>query len=136
MDKTVITPMSPVGKEAQTPSELESLREKFSPEELLSQLQKRIEVARNEKERREFSDLAEKLRAELSRKSEALADQTSDAISNFRSGLSTEQEILERLLRDVDTWLTPMEAVELGLADLVQPDRNSPRMRVVGASHG
>ena len=91
MDKTVITPMSPVGKEAQTPSELESLREKFSPEELLSQLQKRIEVARNEKERREFSDLAEKLRAELARKSEALADQTSDSISNFRSGLSAEQ---------------------------------------------
>ena len=37
--------------------------------------------------------------------------------------LSSEEEVTSRLLRDVDTWLSPEEAVELGIADLVQRDR-------------
>lgn len=37
--------------------------------------------------------------------------------------LRTEAEVVERLLRPVDTWLTPVEAVELGLADRIQPAR-------------
>lgn len=37
--------------------------------------------------------------------------------------LKTEEELNEKLLRDVDTWLTPEEAVTLGLADAVQADR-------------
>ncbi len=39
------------------------------------------------------------------------------------TGLKTEEEIREKLLRDVDTWLSPQEAVDLGLADAIQQDR-------------
>ena len=34
--------------------------------------------------------------------------------------LKTEEEVTGKLLRDVDTWLTTEEAVELGIADVIQ----------------
>ena len=37
--------------------------------------------------------------------------------------LDSEEEVTERLLADVDTWLTPEEAREMGIADIIQPDR-------------
>jgi ATP-dependent Clp protease protease subunit len=37
------------------------------------------------------------------------------------SALKTEPEITGRLLQEVDTWLTPQEAVALGLVDRVHP---------------
>jgi ATP-dependent Clp protease protease subunit len=37
--------------------------------------------------------------------------------------LKNDQEVMEKLLRDVDTWLTAEEALELGIADAVQHDR-------------
>jgi len=39
------------------------------------------------------------------------------------TGLKSEQEVLTKLLRDVDTWLTPQEAVEMGIADKIQYDQ-------------
>jgi ATP-dependent Clp protease protease subunit len=39
------------------------------------------------------------------------------------TGLKTEEEVVKKLLRDVDTWLTPQEAVEMGIADKVQFDQ-------------
>jgi ATP-dependent Clp protease protease subunit len=36
--------------------------------------------------------------------------------------LKTIDEIQGKLLRDVDTWLTPEEALDLGIADIIQPD--------------
>lgn len=42
------------------------------------------------------------------------------------SGLKTPRELEEHLLRDVDTWLTPQEAVAFGLVDLVEPLRRGP----------
>lgn len=39
------------------------------------------------------------------------------------SHLSSEEEVTTRLLRDTDTWLTPQEAVEVGIADKVQGPR-------------
>lgn len=39
------------------------------------------------------------------------------------TSLKTEQEIADCLLCEVDTWLTPEEAVALGVADRVQPSR-------------
>ncbi len=39
------------------------------------------------------------------------------------SALHTEEELNRTLLRDVDTWLTPEEAVRYGIADMVQKDR-------------
>ncbi|MFH1566693.1 MAG: ATP-dependent Clp protease proteolytic subunit, partial [Gemmatimonadota bacterium] len=41
--------------------------------------------------------------------------------------LRNEEEVTARLLRDVDTWLSPEEAVELGIADVVQRDRTPAR---------
>ena len=43
------------------------------------------------------------------------------------SNLTSEEEVTQRLLRDVDTWLTPEEAVEVGIADKVQEDRPARR---------
>ena len=43
------------------------------------------------------------------------------------SNLASEEEVTQRLLRDVDTWLTPEEAVEVGIADKVQGDRPARR---------
>ena len=43
------------------------------------------------------------------------------------SNLASEEEVTQRLLRDVDTWLTPEEAVEVGIADKVQEDRPARR---------
>jgi ATP-dependent Clp protease protease subunit len=37
------------------------------------------------------------------------------------SALKSEPEITSRLLQEVDTWLTPEEAVALGLADRIHP---------------
>ena len=37
------------------------------------------------------------------------------------SGIPSRQELEEYLLRDVDTWLAPDEAVRFGLADVVEP---------------
>ena len=37
--------------------------------------------------------------------------------------LKTDQEVMEKLLKDIDTWLTPQEALELGIADVIQHDR-------------
>lgn len=39
------------------------------------------------------------------------------------TALKTEKELNAKLLRDVDTWLTPEEAVALGIADIVEVDR-------------
>jgi len=39
------------------------------------------------------------------------------------TNLSNEEEVTSRLLRDVDTWLSPEEAVQLGIADVVERDR-------------
>lgn len=44
------------------------------------------------------------------------------------SALDTEEKVQQQLLRDVDTWLTPTEAVKLGLADVVQQDRRTKRL--------
>jgi ATP-dependent Clp protease protease subunit len=35
--------------------------------------------------------------------------------------LETREQVEEILLRDVDTWLSPKEAVELGIADIIEP---------------
>jgi ATP-dependent Clp protease protease subunit len=37
--------------------------------------------------------------------------------------LGSEQEVHDRLLRDVDTWLTPAEALGMGIADVIQEGR-------------
>ena len=37
------------------------------------------------------------------------------------SGIESKGELEKYLLRDVDTWLTPEEAVKFGLVDLVEP---------------
>ena len=37
------------------------------------------------------------------------------------SGIQSKEELEKYLLRDVDTWLTPEEAVKFGLVDLVEP---------------
>ena len=37
--------------------------------------------------------------------------------------LQSQDEVTDRLLRDVDTWLSPAEAVEFGIADTIQADR-------------
>ena len=42
------------------------------------------------------------------------------------SAIKTEEELNAKLLRDVDTWLTPEQAVEYGLADIIQTDRKRP----------
>lgn len=42
------------------------------------------------------------------------------------SALTSKEEIEAKLLRDVDTWLTPAEAVEYGIVDVIEP----PRLRV------
>ena len=42
------------------------------------------------------------------------------------SGLKDEAELEAKLLRDVDTWLTPQEAVEHGIADVVEPLKRGP----------
>ena len=36
------------------------------------------------------------------------------------TNLKTEEEVTGKLLRDVDTWLTGVEAVEFGIADVIQ----------------
>lgn len=48
------------------------------------------------------------------------------------SNLKTEEEINQKVLRDVDTWLTPEQAVEYGLADIVQYDTRTtyPNYRI------
>lgn len=38
------------------------------------------------------------------------------------SGIKTQKEIEEKLLRDIDVWLTPEEAVKYGLVDIIQND--------------
>ncbi|HPN31107.1 MAG TPA: ATP-dependent Clp protease proteolytic subunit [bacterium] len=40
--------------------------------------------------------------------------------------ISTEKELNETLLRDVDTWLSPEECIEYGIADTVQKDTKNP----------
>lgn len=40
------------------------------------------------------------------------------------SGIKDRTELEKYLLRDVDTWLTPAEAVQHGLADVVEATRN------------
>ncbi len=42
------------------------------------------------------------------------------------SSLKSDAELESRLLRDVDTWLTPDEAVEYGLVDVVETLRRGP----------
>ena len=37
------------------------------------------------------------------------------------SGIQSKKELEKYLLRDVDTWLAPEEAVKFGLVDLVEP---------------
>jgi len=39
------------------------------------------------------------------------------------SNVKDRAELENYLLRDVDTWLTPEEAVQYGLADIVEPAR-------------
>jgi ATP-dependent Clp protease, protease subunit len=48
------------------------------------------------------------------------------------TGLNTEEEVVEKLLRDTDTWLTPSEAIELGIADIIQQDRKPVMKREEG----
>ena len=43
------------------------------------------------------------------------------------SNIGSQEELEKYLLRDVDTWLTPEEAVRFGVADAVEPPR--PRER-------
>ena len=40
------------------------------------------------------------------------------------SSMETKEELEKNLLRDVDTWLTPEEAVKFGIADIVEPLSN------------
>ncbi len=37
------------------------------------------------------------------------------------SGIQSKEELEKYLLRDVDTWLTPEEAVKFGMVDIVEP---------------
>lgn len=39
------------------------------------------------------------------------------------TALASEEEVCATLLREVDTWLTPEEAVQYGIADMIQADR-------------
>jgi len=41
------------------------------------------------------------------------------------SGLSSQKELETHLLRDVDTWLSPDEAVEFGIVDVIESLRNA-----------
>ena len=38
------------------------------------------------------------------------------------TNLKTEEKICSNLLRDVDTWLTPEQTIEFGIADIIQND--------------
>ncbi|HUU26424.1 MAG TPA: ClpP family protease [archaeon] len=40
------------------------------------------------------------------------------------TNLKSERDVVANLLRDVDTWLTPEEALQMGVADTVQKDRS------------
>ena len=40
------------------------------------------------------------------------------------SGINSKDELEKYLLREVDTWLSPEEAIELGVADIVEPLAN------------
>lgn len=46
------------------------------------------------------------------------------------TSLKTEAEVIEKLLRDVDTWLTAKEAVAWGIADVIQ-EKGRPLPRQV-----
>ena len=37
------------------------------------------------------------------------------------TNINSKDELEEYLLRDVDTWLTPDEAVKFGIADIIEP---------------
>lgn len=39
-----------------------------------------------------------------------------------RSNLKTREEVEEKLLKDIDVWLTPKEAVDFGVADLIDEE--------------
>jgi ATP-dependent Clp protease protease subunit len=41
------------------------------------------------------------------------------------TALKTDEEVMEKLLRDVDTWLTPQEALKMGIADKIQQDQKT-----------
>ena len=41
------------------------------------------------------------------------------------TNLKNQKELEEKLLRDVDTWLDPQEAIEHGIADIVEPGGRS-----------
>jgi ATP-dependent Clp protease protease subunit len=41
------------------------------------------------------------------------------------TNLNDQKELEEKLLRDVDTWLSPEEAIEYGIADIVEPGGRS-----------
>lgn len=43
------------------------------------------------------------------------------------SSIKDRKELESYLLRDVDTWLTPDEALQHGLADIIEPIRTHPR---------
>lgn len=45
------------------------------------------------------------------------------------TALKTEEEVIKNLLRDVDTWLTPQEAIEMGICDKIQQDRKKSHLR-------
>lgn len=49
-------------------------------------------------------------------------------LDHFRrySRLKTDQEVESKLLRETDVWLTPEEAVEYGLADIIEPLKRGP----------
>lgn len=47
------------------------------------------------------------------------------------TAVKSEEELNRTLLRDVDTWLTPGEAVRYGIADVVQRDRKRAHPGVV-----
>lgn len=51
------------------------------------------------------------------------------------SKIGSKEELEKYLLRDVDTWLTPEEAIQFGIVDLVEPigHRINPERRLDGA---
>lgn len=83
--------MSKTGNESMEARTVEASREAVSPQSLLERLEERIAVARDEKERRDFSRLADELRRELSKRKEEAVDATTDVVADLKSRMSPEQ---------------------------------------------
>lgn len=106
------TPMSKTGNESMEARTVEAPREAVSPESLLKRLEERIVVARDEKERRDFSRLADELRHELSKRKEEAVDATTDVVADLKSRMSPEQNAR---LREVERGMgTAFEKTKAG----------------------